>query len=75
MLKKTPFKNNINGMFYRMLCDMYKKNYLSVKLGSKLTQPFKSDIGVGQGDVLSPNIFKIFPNDLNISIESSGQYI
>jgi hypothetical protein len=32
-------------MFDWILCDMYKKNYLSVKLGSKLTQPFKSDVG------------------------------
>ena len=51
-------------MFYIILCDMYKKNYLSVKLGSKLTQPFKFDVGVKQGDVLSPNIFKIFLLDL-----------
>jgi hypothetical protein len=45
-IKYKLLQNNINGMFYRMLCDMYKKNYLSVKLGSKLTQPFKSDIGI-----------------------------
>jgi hypothetical protein len=43
---------------------MYKKNYLSVKLGSKLTQPFKFDVGVKERDVLSPNIFKIFLIDL-----------
>jgi hypothetical protein len=41
-------------MFDWILCDMYKKNYLSVKLGSKLTQPFKSDVGVRQGVVLTP---------------------
>ena len=66
-IKYKLLQNNINGLFYRILCDMYKKNYLSVKLGSKLTQPFKSDIGFRQGDV-----FKIVLNDLNISIESSG---
>ena len=71
-IKYKLLQNNINGMFYRILCDMNKNNYLSVKLDSKLTQPFKSDIGVRQGVVLIPNIFKFFLNDLNISIESSG---
>ena len=71
-IKYKLLQNNINGMFYRILCDMNKNNYLSVKLDSKFTQPFKSDIGVRQGVVLIPNIFKFFLNDLNISIESSG---
>jgi hypothetical protein len=63
-IKYRLLQNNINGMFYRILCDMYKKKYLSVKLGSKLTQPFKFDVGVKERDVLSPNIFKIFLIDL-----------
>jgi hypothetical protein len=59
-IKYRLLQNNINGMFYRILCDMYKKNYLSVKLGSKLTQPFKSDVGVRQGVVLTPIFSKFF---------------
>ena len=59
-IKYKLLQNNINGMFHRILCDMYKNNYLSVKLGSKLTQPFKSDIGGRQGVVLSPIFFNFF---------------
>ena len=36
-----------------------------------LTDPFKSQIGVKQGDVLIPNIFKIFLNDFGTLIDKS----
>ena len=66
-------RNNLNGYFYRILCIMYGNNYMymSVKLGNKLTDPFKSQLGVKQGDVLSPNIFKIFLNDFGTLIDKS----
>jgi hypothetical protein len=66
-------RNNLNGYFYRILCIMYGNNYMymSVKLGNKLTDPFKSQLVVKQGDVLSPNIFKIFLNDFGTLIDKS----
>ena len=43
---------------------MYSQSLLCVKVNSKITNTFQSLVGVRQGDVLSPNLFKIFINDL-----------
>ena len=42
---------------------------LSVKSGSYLSRMFKSSKGLSQGDILSPNLFKIFINDLREYLE------
>lgn len=54
----------INGKFHDTIQDMYRKTSLQVKLEGQLTPSFPAEVGVRQGDVLSPNIFKIFINDL-----------
>ena len=54
----------IAGNFYNVIKDMYVGNYLSLKMHNGLTQSFLSNIGVRQGDTLSPDLFKIFINDL-----------
>ena len=43
---------------------MYQNNILHVRIQDKLTNAFEPKIGVRQGDNLSPNLFKIFINDL-----------
>ena len=63
---------NINNYFYRILKSMYTKDRLCVKINDKMTEFFVSGVGVRQGDVLSPNLFKFFINELpKILLEKS----
>lgn len=54
----------IQGKFFRCVSSMYSKAKLCVKVKNNISSFFPSKIGVHQGDVLSPNLFKIFINDL-----------
>ena len=53
----------IGTKFYNIK-NMYHSSQSCVRLGNGLTDPLKLGVGVRQGDVLSPNLFKIFINDL-----------
>ena len=50
---------------------MFAQSTLCVKVNDKNTNTFKSLVRVRQGDVLSPNLFKIFINDLTAYLSSS----
>lgn len=69
------FKMRLNGIsdhFYNILKDMYAKTELCVKLDSiHATNFFPSNVGVRQGDNLSPNLFKLFINDLPEQFDNS----
>ena len=54
----------IGGYFYSILKSMFDKTLLAVKIDNKVSPFFKSEIGVRQGDPLSPNLFKIFINEI-----------
>ena len=54
----------VTGKFYNVIKNMYVNNKLCVKMKSGFAQMFPSTIGVRQGDTLSPDLFKIFINDL-----------
>ena len=54
----------VGGKVHNLIEDMYKKTSLRVKVNNQTSTQFNSNIGVRQGDNLSPNLFKIFIHDL-----------
>ena len=67
-------KVDIKGPFYDIIRSMYRENDLHVRIHDILTGTFAPKLGVRQGDNLSPNLFKIFINDLpNIFSERDDQ--
>ena len=57
-------KYDIGGPFGKIIKSLYDNTHVSIKLSGGITPSFKTTIGVRQGCVLSPTLFKIFINDL-----------
>ena len=60
-----------SNKFYNIIKDMYSKSKSCVRIDNCLTDFFKINMGVRQGDNLSPNLFKIFINDLPEYLEQT----
>ncbi len=63
----------IGTLTYTIIKDMYtrSKGNLCVKIGNELTNSFKSEVGLYQGDVLSPLLFNLYINDLTKYLDKS----
>ncbi len=59
----------ISGKFYNVVKSMYSDNKTCIKVGNQITEYFDCNIGVRQGDPMSPTLFNIFINDLAINLE------
>ena len=65
-------KMDINNHFLRIIRSMYSNIKLSVKTRNLLTDQFQSNIGVRQGDNLSPLLFNLYINDIPQYINMQG---
>jgi hypothetical protein len=53
----------VSDLYYNVIKNMYSNTQLSVKVDhNSITDNFSSNIGVRQGDNLSPNLFKLYIN-------------
>ena len=62
----------INGNFFRVLLNMYSNIKSCVSLNGECSQYFLSEIGVRQGENLSPVLFSLFLNDLHSYLHING---
>ena len=65
----------INGAIYDNVKCIYQNTQCCLKLNDTLTNWFRSESGVLQGDTLSPTLFNIFINDLIPSVKSLNKGI
>jgi len=63
-IKIKLLQTGIGTNFYNIIKNMYAQSKSCVRLHNKITDFFPTGLGVKQGDNLSPNLFKIFVNDL-----------
>ena len=70
-IKIKLLKIGVGSLFYRTIKNMYEISKSCVKIQSHITDFFPTKLGVKQGDNLSPNLFKVFINDLPDYLENT----
>ena len=58
-----PANYNVNGKIFHVIKNMYAKAKSCIKKDNLISGYFPSNIGVRQGDNLSPLLFALFIND------------
>ena len=65
--------HGVNGKIISVIQNIYKKAKSSVKINDKISNFFSCNIGVRQGENLSPILFAIYVNDFQSSMCNSYQ--
>ena len=67
-------KLGIHGSYFAVIEDMYNNSFSKVKINNLLSSKIKMERGTEQGHPLSPDLFKIFINDLSELFYTVGDY-
>ncbi len=65
-------KIGVGGKFYSLVKSMHSNNHICIRINDKITEYFEMNIGVRQGDSLSPLLFNVFINDLADELEQNN---
>ena len=71
-LKIKLLESGVGTLFYNIINQMYKVSRSCIRIHNSITDFFTVNMGVKQGDNLSPNLFKIFINDLPNCLEKAN---
>ena len=59
------FSRGMSGKYFQIIKSMYDKATSRVKFNAQLSEIFENLIGVLQGGVISPTLFKFFLGDIS----------
>lgn len=65
-------KSGIDGKLLSIIRSMYSEAKSCVKQFGTLSEFFSSDVGLLQGEVISPILFSLFLNDIEMSLQSNA---
>ena len=65
-------KQGINGNFLKIIQNMYEKSKAYVLLNNKKSNKFAAEVGVKQGEILSPLLFAFYISDLETHFLTEG---
>ena len=63
----------IKGKVLEIIKMIYTGDKACVKIGNKCSSPFRTNMGVRQGCVLSPTLFNIFLSDIQNDLSIQGE--
>ena len=69
-LFKKLSERGVPGYLLRILIYWYANQTMCVRWGSKMSDKFHTSNGVRQGSILSPHFFKVYVDDLSISLNT-----
>ena len=77
LLWQRTLESNVNGKLFRVIYNMYDAAKSCIKVGNNLSKVLHCNIGVRQGENLSPILFAMLINEFknNLSTQYSGVHL